>query len=318
MIYLIHSTSHQLLSAQLNTLMQTFNPMPHIEHIDGANVAIDEWLKEAIQPSLWNDTKLVIISQPNFFGKSPSQIKGKKEHDLTLETFIHVLENPPESLHIIIKYQGEIDERLMLFKLLKKHHQVIHLRVPSKEGWPALLQSWQKKFDVSLTPRAFTLLIDYCFPDVDKAYMEIFKLSTYASQIDEIIVQNLVHPQLEDNVFAMTNQLMADNLAGALTIHRDLQIMQIEPVMLIALIAKHFQLFAKVAYLLNQNMSNAMISSELNVHEYRIKLMSQVRKKFPSKRINQILFSLDALDASIKSGEKEKNEALSWWLLKFN
>jgi DNA polymerase III delta subunit len=45
--------------------------------------------------------------------------------------------------------------------------------------------------------------------------------------------------------------------------------------------------------------------------------MIQGKKRFPLKRIHQILISLDALDMRIKKGFQDKVEALSWWIVNF-
>jgi DNA polymerase III delta subunit len=66
-----------------------------------------------------------------------------------------------------------------------------------------------------------------------------------------------------------------------------------------------------------QGKDSYAISQVIKIHEYRVRLMFQGKKRFPLKRIHQILLSLDALDTRIKKGFQDKVEALSWWIVNF-
>ena len=128
---------------------------------------------------------------------------------------------------------------------------------------------------------------------------------------------DLIKPNLEENVFELTNQLMAENIKQALKIYRDFTTLQVEPTLLISLLGKHFQLFAKVVHLSGQGKDSYAISQLIKIHEYRVRLMMQGKKRFPLHRIHRILLSLDALDRRIKKGLQDKVEGLSWWIVNF-
>ncbi len=315
MIRLITSPSFQLLDQQLKQILSTYPKTTTIETVDASNTGMAQWLQEITQPSLWSEAKVVVVYQAYFFAGTTVKGLAKTKDEEPLVSFLEQKDYPTD---VIFTYQGDVDERLTFMKLIKKHHEWIALPIEKKDMWSSLFIRWQKQLEVNLNPKALMTLIDLTFPDLDRAYQELKKLSVYGKDINETTVRNLVSANLDDNVFALTNHLMADSLQGALTSFKDLMTLQVEPTLLISLIGKHFQLFAKVTHLLTQSMDTFQMSQNLKVHEFRIRLMSQAKKRFPIRRINHILLSLDALDESIKKGRQDKVEALSWWIVNFN
>lgn len=315
MVLLISSPSFQLMMQKLQEYLHKVPQTTAIEKVDGSSVPISSWLPELLQPSLWSEKKLTIISQGSFFGKSSGrQTLQKKEDEELLE---NLLKQKEANVDLIFLYQGEIDERLTISKLIVKSHQWQHVEIPSKDQAFILAQQWIKSLGATINSKALIKLIDSTYPDIDRLYQEIHKLTSYGSTIEEKTIDQLVKPNLEDNVFELTNQIMAENLKQALKIYQDFIVLQIEPTVLISMLAKHFQLYAKVCYLLDQGLDTFKISQSLKIHEFRIRLMAQAKKRFPLKRINQILLSLDQLDERIKKGRQDKVEALSWWIVNF-
>jgi len=316
MILLISSPSFRLIQQKLDAFLKSLAPSTIIEKVDGSSTPMVSWLPEVLQPSLWGEKKVTIVSQAPFFGKSNNrQSLYKKEDEEALETLLKQKNN---DIDLVFLYQGEIDERLIIPKLIIKHQQWQHLDVPSKDQAYQLAQDWIKSHKATISPKALSRLIEATYPDIDRLYQEIQKLIVYGLNIEEKTISMMVKPNLEDNVFELTNQLMAENLKQALKIYQDLMVLQIEPTVLISMLAKHFQLFAKVTYLLDQGNDTYQIGQALKVHEFRVRLMSQAKKRFPLKRIHQVLVSLDQLDERIKKGRQDKVEALSWWIVNFS
>jgi len=315
MIQLISSPSYQRIQIQLQTYLKTLPASTVVETIDASSSPIQDWIRDLAQPSLFSLEKVTLVYQASFFAKvSGKQTGGKLQAENSLADF---LATPQPDLKVIFIYEGEVDERLAAMKAIKKHHQWLDLPLPSKDEWPGLIAQWQRDLNVNLTAKAMARFILSTYPDFDRAFQELKKLSVFGSTIDEASVIELVKPNLEENVFELTNQLMSENVKQALKIYRDLTTIQVEPTLLISLLAKHFQLFAKVVHLSDQGKDSYAISNTIKIHEYRIRLMIQAKKRFPLARIHAIILSLDALDMRIKKGFQDKVEALSWWLVNF-
>ena len=314
MIQLISSPSFQRIQHQLQSVLKTLDPSTLIEKIDASSVPIDDWMREIHQASLFSSAKVTLIYQASIFGKSGRTSLGKQQSESDLLAFLS--EDHPD-LHVIFIYEGDIDERLAAVKAIKKHHQWTDLPLPSKDEWVGFMDGWQRELHVQLSPKASARFILSTYPDVDRAYQELKKLSVYGATIDEATVIELIKPNLEENVFELTNQLMSENIKQAFKIYRDFTTLQVEPTLLISLLGKHFQLFAKVVHLSGQGKDSYAISQLIKIHEYRVRLMIQGKKRFPLTRIHRILLSLDTLDMTIKKGLQDKVEGLSWWIVNF-
>lgn len=315
MIQLISSPSFQRIQHQLQLVLKTLDPSILVEKIDASNIPVEAWMRDIHQASLFSAAKVTLIYQASMFAKSGRTSLGKQQNETT---FLEFLSQDHPDLHVIFIYEGDIDERLAAIKAIKKHHQWIDLPLPSKDEWVGLLDGWQRELHVLLSPKASARFILSTYPDVDRAYQELKKLSVYGSTIDEATVIDLIRPNLEENVFELTNQLMGENIKQAFKIYRDFTTLQVEPTLLISLLGKHFQLFAKVVHLSGQGKDSFAISQLIKIHEYRVRLMIQGKKRFPLTRIHHILLSLDALDRRIKKGLQDKVEGLGWWLVNFN
>lgn len=315
MIQLISSPSFQRIQHQLQLVLKTLDPSILVEKIDASNIPVEAWMRDIHQASLFSAAKVTLIYQASMFAKSGRISLGKQQSETT---FLEFLSQDHPDLHVIFIYEGDIDERLAAIKAIKKHHQWIDLPLPSKDEWVGLLDGWQRELHVLLSPKASARFILSTYPDVDRAYQELKKLSVYGSTIDEATVIDLIRPNLEENVFELTNQLMGENIKQAFKIYRDFTTLQVEPTLLISLLGKHFQLFAKVVHLSGQGKDSFAISQLIKIHEYRVRLMIQGKKRFPLTRIHHILLSLDALDRRIKKGLQDKVEGLGWWLVNFN
>jgi DNA polymerase-3 subunit delta len=226
MIQLISSSSFQLIEHQLKSVLKTLDSSILVEKIDASSVAIEDWMAEINQPSLFSVAKITLIYQAYFFGKTGRTSSVKQQAETTLLEFLS--QDHPD-IHVIFIYEGEIDERLAFVKSIKKHHQWIDLPLPSKDEWVNLLEGWQHDLHVQLSPKAFARFILSTYPDLDRAYQELKKLSVYGTMIEESTIVDLVKPNLEENVFELTNQLMAENIKQALKIYRDFTTLQVEP-----------------------------------------------------------------------------------------
>jgi DNA polymerase III subunit delta len=315
MIELISSPSYALLKTTLASKLSPYQTEGMIEYVEAGSTLIQTWLPQALGGSLWAQQKITVIHNAYFFAKGASKQPVSKEQDETL--LARLLETKDVEENLIFMVEGEVDERLSLVKAMKKHHTWLDIPIPKKDGWYTYLSTWQKTFGVEFTTASVQALVDRTYPDFDRCYQEVQKLASLASKIDEKMVFRSVKPPLEDNVFELTNHLMQDNLTLAYQTFLDLMRIQVEPTMLIALLGKHFQLFAKVCHLLDEKEDVYKISQLLKVHEYRVRLMAQAKKRFSLRRLNQILLSLDTLDQDIKKGRQDKVEALSWWLVHF-
>lgn len=298
--------------------LQEFLTSKHIDYLqciqmDAKTTPIQEILSEAFTVSLDDRKKTVIIHNPYFLMK-----EGKEKID-TLQDFStleEAFEHPDPEVDIIFLILGSLDERKTLAKTLKKFH-LKSIEPLKSYQWPSLLNPFILRLGLTLDAKKLQMIIDATFPDIDRCFTELEKLANYDSQPTIEAIKLLIKPALEDNVFELTNALVQENLKKALSIFQDLKSVKEEPIYLINLMGRQFQLFAKIQYLNSQHLDYFQISKALKVHEYRVKILLDYQKRFPLARLESIIVSLANLDLTIKKGQVDRYFALEYFITNF-
>ena len=314
MFYTFMSTHRYYIQQALQEFLTSKN-IDYLQciHRDAKTTQIQEILSEASTVSLDDRKKTVIIHNPYFFMK-----EGKEKID-TLQDFStleEAFEHPDPEVDIIFLILGSLDERKTLVKTLKKF-PLKNIEPLKSYQWPSLLNPFMLRLGLTLDAKKLQMIIDATFPDIDRCFTELEKLSNYDSQPSIEAIKLLIKPALEDNVFELTNALVQENLKKALSIFQDLKNVKEEPIYLINLMGRQFQLFAKIQYLNSQHLDHFQISKALKVHEYRVKILLDYQKRYPLARLESIIVSLANLDVTIKKGQVDRYFALEYFITNF-
>ena len=153
--------------------------------------------------------------------------------------------------------------------------------------------------------------------DIATIQSELDKLELYGGTIDAQTLICLTTRTLEDDVFALVNAVVEKNVKKMFSIWEDLQILNKDPIYLIALIASQFHLLFQVKCAMIKGMHDqSEIASLLSVHPYRVKLALPVCARLSVDTIMDLLHRLADLDQSIKSGKLDKKLGFEIFLLK--
>lgn len=282
-------------------------------HLDAKTIPIQDILLEASTVSLDDSRKTIIIHQPYFL------MKEGKEKVEALQDFTKLeeaFEHPDPFVDIIFLVIGSLDERKVFVKTLKTF-TFKQIEPYKSYQWPALLNPTIVRLGLILDAKKIQMIIDATFPDIDRCFIELEKLANYDLNPSIEAIKLLVKPALEDNVFELSNALLQENIKKALSIFQDLKNVKEEPIFLINLLAKQFQLFSKIQYLHSQHLDGFQISKALKVHEYRVKVMLEQQKRFPLARLESIIIALANLDLSIKKGQIDRYFGLEYFITNF-
>jgi DNA polymerase-3 subunit delta len=282
-------------------------------HLDAKSIPIQDILLEASTVSLDDSRKTIIIHQPYFLMKEGKEKIEALQDFTTLEK---AFEHPDPHVDIIFLVIGSLDERKNLVKTLKTFF-FKNLEPAKSYQWPSLLNPTLVRLGFNLDSRRLQSIIDATYPDIDRCFVELEKLANYDLNPSIEAIKLLIKPALEDNVFELSNALLQENIKKALMIFQDLKNVKEEPIYLINLLGKQFQLFSKIQYLARQNLDTFQISKALKVHEYRVKVLLDQQKKFPIARLESIIVALANLDVSIKKGQIDRYFGLEYFITNF-
>ncbi len=319
MVYLLFGTQGLILEKQCRKILKdNLSEIDdfHVQKFIATDTTIQDIIYEVELPSLLGDKKAVIVYKPYFLSSEKSKEKIESEQDYkVLEQY---LDHPSEYNDLIFILEApKLNERAVIVKKLLKVARVIEAKEITKEEWPVYIKTYFKKIGVSIDDDAADELAIRVQGDALRFTNEAKKLALYSDYIRLEDIELMVARPLEENAFAIFDHLVKKQNDKAISIYRDLLVENEEPVRLISLLANQLRLLLEVDYLRNEFPSSYEISSQLKIHEYRVKLALGHLRMLSRKKIEKKLESLFKLDLDIKSGKVDRFFAFEMFLIKF-
>lgn len=161
---------------------------------------------------------------------------------------------------------------------------------------------------------ALKLIIQYCNGDLTRINNEVNKLSNYVGKGGKVTKENveeIVHKDLEFNVFELSNAVAQKDSKTALKIVSFLLTQKESPQVLLMMLLSNFRrmFFATIS-----KETNAEIAKKLGVKEYSIKIAKDLAKRFTPIKLKNILDFGGELDYKIKSGSINAENALYYFI----
>lgn len=278
---------------------------------DALQVDIDVILEEAQTIPFFTDRKCILVKNANFLSSS-------NDTEIDLERLEAYLQNPMESTVMILSGEfAKMDTRKKIVKKIGSLCKVSTCNKLDKDSLPAYLKEQLQKRQLHINNATFQTLCERLPYDIGVIQMELDKLELYGGDINEALIKQLVTRSLEEDVFALVNAVVEKNMKRVFQIWEDLQVLNKDPIYLIALIASQFHLLYQVKCAELQGLRKQdEIASQLGVHPYRVKLALPVCSRLSIDSILDVLQQLADLDQSIKTGRVDKTLGFELFLLK--
>ncbi len=172
---------------------------------------------------------------------------------------------------------------------------------------PARLAAWAEKH---FAHNGITASVDVCAYMVDFCGRDMFRL---ASEIDKVSyfvlaqgrnsatredVDRTATSTVEFDSFALTNAITAKNRQKALAIFSDMKARRVDPIMIMSEITNTVCNMCAVSSLLSEGLTQAEISSKLNIHSYTTSLL--MRNPLQREAREKLLLACHKADLDIK------------------
>ncbi|NGP43493.1 DNA polymerase III subunit delta [Bacillaceae bacterium SIJ1] len=271
-------------------------------------------LEDAETLPLMNEQKVILLKHPFFL--TSLKPKGAPDHDL--DALTQYINNPsPYTVLIFRAGYAKLDERKKLVKQLKKLGTIKEASPLREDELYQWIEQTAKKEGSLIDPGARNALLNRIGPSLRMLREEIRKLSLYGGeQISLEMVENLVPRTLDQNLFALMDDLLQKNATGAIQRYHDLLRQKEEPIKLLLLLASQARAMLQVNELLRKGYGQSQVAKRLKMHPYRVKVISGQLKKaqadFPS-----MLSDMGRLDVQMKTGKIDKVLGLELFLLKY-
>lgn len=322
MIYFLYGDQYPTLKKQLKKLKEmllgdTVDEFNYVS-LSAKEVPVQDIVSEASKPALFSPKKMIVIFDPYFLTTSKEKVDIEKIQDY--EVLKKYLENPAPYTDLVFFLEGSnISTRSEIYKKINKYGTIQEAQNLTNDQLNGIGMQYFKKRNVEISNDAFQELLYRCDNDLAKFTMEANKLCLYSSKITKEDVENMVSLKLEQNAFAIAENLIQGNTERALKIYYDLRILKEEPVRLIALMASQFRILTEVGYLSEKGnkKDKDSIAKVMAIHPYRVQLALQNLNFIHQETAKAVLDQLYDLDYKIKSGQIDPYFGFELFLLNF-
>ncbi|MDO5456908.1 MAG: DNA polymerase III subunit delta [Atopococcus tabaci] len=284
---------------------------------DMENVSIDAALEEALSMPFFSDYRVIFIDNPYFLTSQKS--KSDINHDL--DWFLEYIEAPSEyTKFVIVAPYDSLDKRKKINKSLLKNAHIISTEPLEAKDNEKILLNYLSEKGYHMSPKALELFLELTDNDLSKIMNELDKIFIYKGKdkkIEEEDVSALVPRSLNQNIFALNEAVLNQDIKKSLEVYHDLLLQKETPVNLLATMISQFRLFLQVKILRAKGYQQYDIQRTLKVHKYRVYLALKKEKQFSQKALMTALEKLIETDYLIKSGQADPKMQLELFIIRY-
>ena len=276
-------------------------------------------MKEAI----YKDIELELLSLPFFADEKIvildhfvdiSTAKKRYLSDDELKSFEEYLENPSPTSKLVIFAEGKLDSKRRLVKLLKRDAKVFEAIEPKEQELRAYFQKWSQKQGLTFAEKSFDHLLiksGFQFSEIQKNLIFLLSYKADSNITEEDIVQ-AIPKTLQDNIFDLTQLILAKKIDQARDLIKDLTLQGEDEIKLIAIMLGQFRLYTQVKILAELGQTESQMVSSLgnylgrNPNPYQIKFALRDSRRLSLDFLQNSIRYLIQADYQIKTGVYEK------------
>lgn len=309
-IYLLYGMDKSLIDNKVNELkkklnINEFDIIKYDINID----SLDSIINEISMPSLFSNTKLLLVNNSTFFSSS------KCIETTELEKY---LENLSKSTYIIFTCNTEkIDSRKKICKLIDKVGKVIELKKGDRTYIINHLKCYIKENGYKIDSYVLNKFIDKVGDNINILINELNKIFMYKLEDKTILecdIDKLTTKNLEEDIFKLTDFIIKKDKFNCFKLYQDFLNNSYEETYLIGLLASQFRFLLQVKLLCNLGKNKDEITNTLSVHPYRVKLAINNLYSYSLNELTNNINNLFILDKDIKTGLVNKKVAMELYL----
>lgn len=280
--------------------------------LDGKMAEYNEISRQVLAMPFLSKTRLVILE--NFLKE------GKKDIQ---EKVLELIKKVPDSTVLVFAEFSNPDKRTSLYKQLSKEKMAQEFALLDDFK----VKSWIKKEvesqNISIDLGAINLLASYFGGDLNRQKNELQKLITSVlhrkeKTINADDIKKLVRPEVESNIFALSDYIGSKNFEQATEELDRLEKNGEAEIYIFSMIVRQFRNLLMIKDMQERGNSNSyQIAKLTKINPYVVTKTLPQTSNFSMPKLRQIYKNLLNFDLAIKTGKIEPKVALNLFLAKF-
>lgn len=244
--------------------------------------------------------------------------------DEELKRFEEYLAAPNETTRLLVLAPGKLDSKRRLVKLLKRDGLCIEANEAKEVEIRTYFRAEIRRKGLEMAPDVFDQLVAKSNGDFAELTKNIAFLETYKTNgdITERDIEEAIPKTLQDNLFDLSQFLVAKKVDQAQELVKDLRLQGEDEIKLIAILLTQFRIFYQVQLLAREGQGEQQIVSSLShyqarkVNPYQVKFALRDSRNLSLAFLREVMCDLIETDYQIKSGQMDKDYLFDICLLK--
>mgnify|MGYP004469243017 CR=1 FL=1 len=297
-VYLIYSDSFKRINEEVINITSNFNVIKYDLKVNN----IQDVIEEANYFSLTGEKKYIVVKSNDFFSSK------KNAEDKSEESLLKYLNNPNDNAILIFTSLISFDKRRKLYKKIMEIGKVIELNPYNKKELVYKTIDLLKTKGLKANYETCNYIVEHSFTNYDIVLSEIDKLYLYYKEgslsIDD--VKMVVSFSNNGNAFKFARNILNKNISECINMLRDLEILKIDPSIVIISIYKEFQMI----YLIKTSKDIKNLQFLLGKENWQMNDYNLIKDNYTLEEIKKIIIKLADYDYKYKSGLIDKSIAL--------
>lgn len=312
-VYLISSSSFHLVEDEIKKIVKD-NPYAVF---DLNYQLLDDILEEANYFSLFDEKKIMVVKNANIFctaRKKEEEVETTSKKD---DKLIKYLDNPNPNTVIIFTVNNKAASNKKIVKLICDRYKYIRIEDLKASEIYAKLDKLLKEDGYKCSKDVLYYIINNSMNNYDLAFNEIEKIKLFyghGCEIKQNDVSNIISNTIEDNNFKFVDTVLARNIKDSFKIYDDLMRQKIEPIMLLAMLAKEYRNILLYKKMENTSKSDLMKTLDFK-YDFQLDKVINNSYNYSVNTLEDYLVYLTDLDYKIKTGKISNKRALELFIL---
>ncbi len=295
-IYLISGSEEYIKTLRSKQLIKRLAPEAddmNLTDFDGKKTEAESIISILDTLPFFAERRVVVVRDSGYFKK------GCEE----LENYISSM---PDTTYLIF-IEKEVDRKRKLYKYVSEHGRAVEYEPLDEAGLRLYVVPMLEKRGKTMRGNTFSYLVSRTGTDLVRIMNELDKLAAYCGERTEITaddVDRLVHRQLEEQVFALTDALAEKKLHAALDVYYEMLELKTPPMRIISLLSGQYNSLLQVKELRMKGMDEAGIAKKSGMHPYAVKQRARTAGRFSARELKERLIKCVEAEEAVKQGRK--------------
>lgn len=229
------------------------------------------------------------------------------------EELANLIESIPDSTDVII-VEPKPDRRSVYYKSLKKLTDFKEFNTLENNQLANWLVMEAKVSGGTITSGDARYLIERVGDDQQMLSNELNKLLAYEPKITRQNVELLTEQAPQGNIFQMLDAAFSGNTKRALELYDSLRVQKVEPLMIVAMLARQLHILALVKTAGER--SPDQITKESGLNPFVVQKTLSIAQRLALSEVKKLVHDLHELDVKMKSTSIDADEALKLYLIR--